>query len=347
MTKWGTIKKVFSEDLQTDSDKELQLRMLFLGSSFLAIIAVVLTVMNVAKGWWLMALSTALLTAGLLAAVVFAKRKDALTSATIAAVVAGVVFSFYALSGENEGFACLWVLMVPVFGPSLLGMRVSFVLSLYFQVFLVVLFYTPLNQIVGDCYTSTFLARFPVLYFATFGGVGIVAAQKQYYLNKTVRQAYHDGLTDLHNRASYTQALEKHAENDFSLAIFDLNRLKYVNDTFGHLAGDEMICAAADLLRDAFEPDGVVFRIGGDEFAVISSADAERMSDQLARFAESTCGWKASFSEEECLLTLSAGWVARGEFPDCTLEEVLREADRRMYQNKAEWYKNSGLDRRL
>ncbi|NGM16728.1 diguanylate cyclase [Eggerthellaceae bacterium zg-893] len=346
MAKWSTIKKVFSEDQRTDADKELQLRMLFLGSSFLAAIAAIFTAMNIAKGWWLMAASTTLLVASLLVAAILAKRKNALASSTIAAVVAGVVFSFYALSGENEGFACLWILMVPVFGPSLLGMRVSFVLSLYFQVFLMALFYTPLNQIVGDSYTATFLARFPVLYFATFGGVASLAVQKQYYLNKAVRQAYHDGLTDLYNRAYYVQALEKHAENDFSLAVFDLNRLKYVNDTFGHLAGDEMICAAADLLRDAFEPDGMVARIGGDEFAVISSADAERLSDQLARFAESTCGWKGSFSEEACLLTLSAGWVARGEFPEYDLEKVLREADQRMYRDKADWYKNSGFERR-
>ncbi len=346
MTTWNTVKEIIFKDTQTDSDRELQLRMLLLGTSFLALISAIFTAMNIAKGWWLMTASTALLVVGFLVAALCASRKMPLASATIAAAMVAVTFSLYALTGENEGFACLWILLVPVIGPSLLGVRVSFFLSLYFQLFLVVLFYTPLNQLVADYYTATFLIRFPVLYFAAFGGVGVLAIQKQYYLNKTVNQAYHDGLTRLYNRIYYNEALEKRAEDDFSLAIFDLNRLKYVNDTFGHLAGDEMICAAANFLRGTFGSDDIIARVGGDEFAVISSADAALMSDRLARLARETRNWKGSFAEAECPLVLSVGCVTRSEFPGYSLEMIRREADRRMYKDKADWYMNSGFDRR-
>ncbi|WP_165170794.1 sensor domain-containing diguanylate cyclase [Adlercreutzia sp. ZJ242] len=346
MTKWDIVKETIFEDLRTDSARELQLRTLLLGTVFLALISAILTAMNIAKGWWLMTASTGLLVAGFLVAALCAKRKKALASSVITAVMVAVTFSFYALSGQNEGFACLWILLVPVIGPSLLGIRVAFFLSTYFQLFLIALFCTPLNQMVVDHYTATFIARFPVLYFAAFGGMGVLAVQKQYYLNKTVDQAYHDGLTKLYNRIYYTQALEKHAEDDFSLAVFDLNRLKYVNDTFGHLAGDEVICAAADLLSETFGSDSVVARIGGDEFAVISPADSEQMNELLAHIAQEALSWKGSFPGCECPLALSVGCVARGEFPDYSLEEVLKEADRRMYQDKSAWYQGSGFDRR-
>ncbi|WP_165053036.1 MULTISPECIES: GGDEF domain-containing protein [unclassified Adlercreutzia] len=346
MTKWDVVREIIFEDLQTDSDRELQLRTLLLGTIFLALISAILTAMNIAKGWWIMTGSTGLLVAGFLVAALCASRKKALASAVITAVMVAVTFSYYALSGQNEGFACLWILLVPVIGPSLLGIRVAFFLSMYFQLFLIALFSTPLSQMVADHYTATFLARFPVLYFAAFGGMGVLAVQKQYYLNKTVDQAYRDGLTRLYNRIYYTEALEKRTEDDFSLAVFDLNRLKYVNDTFGHLAGDEMICAAAGLLRDTFGPDSVVARIGGDEFAVISPADSAQMADLLARLTQKARSWKGSFSECECLLALSVGCVARDEFSTYSLEEVLKEADRRMYEDKAAWYRSSGFDRR-
>lgn len=346
MTKWNTVKEIFATDLQTDSEKRLQRRMLLFGTGFLALIAAILTVMNAVNGWWLMTASTALLVVGFLVAVLCAKRKKMLASSAITAVMVAVIFSFYAVSGENEGFACLWILLVPVIGPSLLGIRVAFCLSMYFQLFLIVLFYTPLNQIIADYYTVTFLVRFPVLYFAAFGGMGVLAVQKQYYLNKTVDQAYHDGLTGLYNRVYYNKALEKHAKGDFSLMIFDLNRLKYVNDAFGHLAGDEMICAAADFLRSTFKSDCIIARIGGDEFAVISFADPAEVSDQLDRLAQKTKGWKCSFTELECPLVLSVGRVTCSEFPDHSLEAIVREADKRMYENKAAWYRNSGFDRR-
>lgn len=346
MTKWSAAKEIIFKDPQSDSSRELQLRTLLLGTGFLAFVSAILTAMNAAKGWWLMTGSTGLLVVGFLVAALCAYRKRVLASATIAAVMVAVTFSFYAVSGENEGFACLWILLVPVIAPSLLGIRVSFFLSMYFQAFLVALFYTPLNQLVADHYTATFLVRFPVLYFAAFGGVGVLALQKQYYLNKTVDQAYHDGLTGLYNRAYYNQTLENHAENDFSLVVFDLNRLKYVNDAYGHVAGDEMICAAADFLRGAFGPDNVIARIGGDEFAVVSFDDPAQVPDQLARLARETRAWKCTFTERECPLVLSAGCVARGEFPEYSLEQIQKEADKRMYKDKAAWYMSSGFDRR-
>lgn len=68
-------------------------------------------------------------------------------------------------------------------------------------------------------------------------------------------------------------------QNDLLIyASVDVNGLKVINDSLGHIAGDELICGAADCLKQVFGTYGKVFRIGGDEYAVIFFADDEKFS---------------------------------------------------------------------
>lgn len=85
------------------------------------------------------------------------------------------------------------------------------------------------------------------------------------------RQANIDSLTGLPNRAAFDAALARipcDEPGTWGIFVLDLDNLKIVNDTFGHLAGDALICAAADRIARVMVPD-VTFRLGGDEFAII------------------------------------------------------------------------------
>ena len=84
------------------------------------------------------------------------------------------------------------------------------------------------------------------------------------------RKAYFDTLTEVYNRL-YLQENEVRlsAEQNFGVAFFDLNNLKSVNDTYGHKAGDELLRNFVKLLRLQF-PQSFIYRVGGDEFVVIS-----------------------------------------------------------------------------
>ena len=75
-----------------------------------------------------------------------------------------VIFSYYAISGVNDGFAILWTILVPIAFNYFGGVRYSVLLSLYYEVLLAVLFYTPLRAHMAKYYTETFMNRFPVLY---------------------------------------------------------------------------------------------------------------------------------------------------------------------------------------
>lgn len=107
-------------------------------------------------------------------------------------------------------------------------------------------------------------------------------------------QAMHDPLTGLPNRSLFSdrlnQALERSTRYGEGAAIFlmDLDRFKLFNDTHGHLAGDELLCAVAERMRDTLRNSDTVARIGGDEFAIIEpritpETDCEELGERLRK----------------------------------------------------------------
>ena len=95
--------------------------------------------------------------------------------------------------------------------------------------------------------------------------------------SKAVHLANHDSLTEAPNRLAFMRALTDHVRgpDTFAMAMMDLDRFKLVNDTFGHLAGDELIRMVCGVVRDAVPEGGFVARLGGDEFAVLMKVTGE------------------------------------------------------------------------
>ena len=153
-------------------------------------------------------------------------------------------------------------------------------------------------------------------------------------------RAYIDGLTGLDNRTAYEEHVSQLDEEirggtaDFSIAVFDLNSLKEVNDKYGHKRGDEVIRSAALALRDAF-PEGKVYRIGGDEFLVILAGSHAELPEKLA----SLRGDHEDFS-------ISAGSAVYNPETDSDYRSVFNRADTAMYNDKREYYLTHGERRR-
>ncbi len=103
--------------------------------------------------------------------------------------------------------------------------------------------------------------------------------------------ATHDPLTGLHNRASFAEQLDAHADivrrygSDGALLLLDLDHFKYVNDTLGHQAGDQLIARVATVLASRLRDSDVLARLGGDEFAALlpraTVRTARRVADDL------------------------------------------------------------------
>lgn len=147
-----------------------------------------------------------------------------------------------------------------------------------------------------------------------------------------------DRLTGLKSRSAFEVDMQNiHARQSWrsaGLLVVDLDRLKAVNDTLGHTAGDEYLRNAADALWK--ESDGALcpYRVGGDEFAILCRETTEEALSALgarilARFDLEKPAWAVKIS-------LSLGWAAFEPERDHNLYDTYRRADARMYAHKRE-----------
>lgn len=145
----------------------------------------------------------------------------------------------------------------------------------------------------------------------------------------------HDALTGLYNRAYFQEEMERLEQGrqfPVSIVVADVDRLKYVNDTQGHAAGDELIIRAALVLKGAFRAEDVVARIGGDEFAVLlPSADTAAVDEALHRLSTKLASRNGSDDQLTLSMSFGAATAVKGE----RLEETLKLADKRMYHDKS------------
>ena len=150
-------------------------------------------------------------------------------------------------------------------------------------------------------------------------------------------EARTDELTGLANRIAWTEALARERKRrsryrrPVVLMSVDVDRLKEVNDRYGHQAGDELLRAAAGVLVRALRDTDLVARIGGDEFGVLlPETSTEAMEAVIRRIQVACAEWRGS--HPDLRLSLSIGWASPEPFGD--LQEALRTADGRMYESK-------------
>ena len=156
----------------------------------------------------------------------------------------------------------------------------------------------------------------------------------------TLTMASTDVLTNLANRRGFQMiaepliALCQRAWQPATLVMFDLDGLKQVNDDFGHEAGDSAIKDFAKLLLKVFRESDVVARIGGDEFCVLL-ADPKEASPTcpLVRLKECVELHNAK-RKQQYALAFSAGVVAFNKNLHTSVDDLLRDADERMYSQK-------------
>ena len=178
--------------------------------------------------------------------------------------------------------------------------------------------------------------------FATTVSEAMAMALANLKLRETLRnQAIRDGLTGLFNRRYLEETLErelsrgKRQGNPLGVIMLDLDHFKEYNDTFGHNAGDELLCALGQLIQDQVRREDIACRFGGEEFLLIMPGAPLEIA--LERANELNRSVKMLHKNSPALkpITISAGVAI---FPDHggNGKDVIRAADAALYRAKEE-----------
>jgi len=151
------------------------------------------------------------------------------------------------------------------------------------------------------------------------------------------RIAYTDSLTELYNRRAFERDLEQDLTPEcdlLGLIHVDLDRFKWVNDTLGHAAGDQVLSSTAARLRKVIGEDGKVYRVGGDEFTVILPAlTSEEFAIWLADSIVSSMEMPMQIGMQQVTVGASVG-VATSQNGSCDAASLTLHADAALYEAK-------------
>nr|WP_290444155.1 GGDEF domain-containing protein [Pseudoalteromonas sp. XMcav2-N] len=144
------------------------------------------------------------------------------------------------------------------------------------------------------------------------------------------RQTFDERVLQIASGQGFLQPREAHNARNWYLALFDIDHFKRVNDSFGHVIGDEVILLTAQYLKDNFRAEDYVFRYGGEEFAILFQAHSDTEAQSLLDRVRDVVGM-ATFPQVKTV-TLSGGYT---EVTDVMqVSELVNQADRALYHAK-------------
>jgi diguanylate cyclase (GGDEF)-like protein len=159
-----------------------------------------------------------------------------------------------------------------------------------------------------------------------------IAVYNKNYLNRTYTAATTDSLTGVSNRVAYKKDLivfDEEKPSMFSCIYVDVNELHLMNNKYGHAAGDEMLIFIANALRSVFFGQSI-YRMGGDEFLVfVKNTDQETVKRCIDVFTS-----QLDSHDYHVAIGISH------RLQNTDTEEMVREAEKRMYEAKAQYYQN-------
>jgi diguanylate cyclase (GGDEF)-like protein len=165
-------------------------------------------------------------------------------------------------------------------------------------------------------------------------------AAKQYMLQAELGNlALTDELTGLYNRRGFIALAERQLKlgrrsgRGMLLFVMDVDRLKQINDSFGHFEGDRALKRTADALEETFRDSDVVARLGGDEFAVLA-VEASGHSEATIKSRLFECLKSISAEPSRYEISLSVGLARFDPCGRTSIGELLAKADQAMYEQK-------------
>lgn len=270
--------------------------------------------------------------------------------------LSSLAYSFYLLvSGGAAGLGPIWILLFPLCSAFLIGAKWGSAASLLLFAGIVFLLDTSWGgAFVLYDYPSMFRLRLPLVYLSFFA-MGLlfevlrIAARNQAdERRKALEQLSRiDLLTGISNRWWYNEQLKSRNSQPeyrrrYAVFLIDIDQFKEINDTYGHLYGDEVLVTVARIIKQVLQDSGIVCRWGGDEFLSQSRASSTAETISIAERIR-TCISETAFTAPggtPLTVTVSIGAVYVPNPKDVYSTELFSIADQALYEAK-----NSGRNR--
>ena len=319
--------------------------------SALGLVGLVMTVMNVAtnKGFLTFATGLFAVLCGVNVVLSVCGKTAGRVAKALFAVEVLVMFTFFLVSGNPEGFSAIWICMLPSIGMFFFNRFRGTIIC--FGMFLILVFFlwVPYGQsLLMFDYSDVFKMRFPVLFVAFHLLAYLLETlrvhafremrnMQQHYRELSIR----DPLTKMYNRQGMYGHLEHSVRYNeaerIGVLMFDIDHFKEVNDTYGHTVGDMVLSRFAAILKANLH--AIICRWGGEEFvAVFTNEDV--VPEQLQEVRDLIAAEPFACETGEFHITASVGVSAEYKFDLKNIDSLIDKADQALYVAK-----NSGRNR--
>lgn len=310
-------------------------------------ISIIMTVLNVLRAEYRLGLETGIGAAVCIIIYLFTTKtnKYAASSLIMAFLMLGL-FTLYVVGGFVEGFAALWFCLYPFICFFILQMKPAVLLSVIGLFILIAFLWTPLNRILPPVYTKNFLLRFPFLYVGNFvfalslNGFYVYAyTELQQLKQKFENLSNQDGLTKLSNRTcleNFKKELLKEKNAELHALMLDVDYFKQYNDTYGHIAGDDVLKSIAEVIGKLFETeDFLAVRYGGEEFLILlKEADCKKADEFGESLLHEIRNLKIPHTAGEHYISVSIGLSSQYVDSEEKFTSLLKQADQALYNAK-------------
>ncbi len=144
-----------------------------------------------------------------------------------------------------------------------------------------------------------------------------------------------DQMTGLYNRFALNRFAPEYTRGKaYTTVLADLDGLKAINDTYGHLAGNNVLCMIAEVLKEVMAEDDLILRYGGDEFLILSKNTDPRHWEEIREELDRRLKKSAERQKLPCSVGISMGYAVCDGKGTRSIEEQIELADRQMYENK-------------
>ena len=203
------------------------------------------------------------------------------------------------------------------------------------------------NRVVGvieliNKLTSDSEGVFTEMDMAILSSIGVftgIAVENAFLYQKIIELAMIDSLTGINNRHYFNETFEREVErihrygHTLCVLMMDVDGLKAINDQHGHLTGDKVLCAIADILKSSVRKSDILARFGGDEFVVLMPLAGEYEGMELSKRIQGLIErWNEKSLIPGVKLGLSIGIHTSGPK---NVKDILSTADQKLYQDKS------------